>query len=88
MHNDSKVSDMQPDPSPENWLTVETAADLLGVSIATVRHYARTGRLTRYTRTPRNRVFFDRHEVEAMLTPVRYEPPTRSAPHQPDNSGA
>lgn len=51
----------------EEYITVQEAAELLGVKRRTVERYAEEGRLTRYRRGVRRQVFFNRKQVETLL---------------------
>lgn len=48
------------------WLTTGEAAELVGVSIATIRRWQKMGRLPGY-RTPSNRRYFKRRDIEAAI---------------------
>lgn len=50
-------------------ITRRQAADLLGKHIRSVDYYMNTGKLTKY-RDGFGRVWIDRDELEALITPV------------------
>ena len=51
------------------WLTRKQAADFIGCHLRTVENYLNTGKLTKH-KDGRGRIWIDREEIEALLTPV------------------
>jgi len=56
-----------------DWLKVQEACDLLGVSPNTLRRLVREGRLQAYVISGVRGYQFRRHDVEKLIIPVRPE---------------
>lgn len=59
------------DQSNHQFLTVEEAEQLTGYSRSTLDRYAAHGRLTKYFRGMRRRVFFEKNELETLMENLR-----------------
>ena len=63
----------------EEWLTVESAAELLGVTKRAIHRYVQAGKLAPYKRGIGRRTFFRREDVEALGEVRPVERPTSIA---------